>query len=167
MFEVLIDDAVDHGSSAKCAKVSRDIVCHKQHEVFRLAIQHDPLARVEHMVVWLHRNARVVRGNPSSDSTRLPWNAAVLPKPPPGDDDDSRRTWPGRVGSGGEHLGTGVGRVPVPRWASIEIIQGAAVEGRARKSGFMQWYFYVCDHVLVWEGSGILRYMFSVFFFKF
>ena len=46
----------------------------------------------------------------------------------------------GRVGTGGEHLGTGVGREPVPRWASIERIQGAAVEGRARKGGLMQWY---------------------------
>ena len=46
----------------------------------------------------------------------------------------------GRVARGGEHLGTGVGRVPVPRWANIERIQGAAVESRARKGGFMQWY---------------------------
>ena len=60
VFEVLIDDAVDHGFPAKCAKMSFDIVCRKQHEVFRLAIQHHPPARVEYMVVWLHRNARVV-----------------------------------------------------------------------------------------------------------
>ena len=132
---------IDHGFPAKCAKMSRDIVCRKQHEVFRLAIQHDPPARVEHLIVWLHRNARVVQGNPSSDTTRLRRNAAVWRR--------NRRPLTTtivvelgleRVGRDGEHLGTGVGRDPVPRWASIEIIQGSAVEGRARKSGFMQWY---------------------------
>ena len=94
VFEVIIDDGVDHGFPAKCAKMSRDIVCRKQHEAFRLAIQHDPPARVEHKVVWLHRNARVVRGNPPSDSTPLVWNEAVLTQPPPGDDNDRRRTLP-------------------------------------------------------------------------
>ena len=60
MFEVLIDDAFDHGFPPECAKMSRDRVFRKRHELFRLAIQHDPSARVEQMVVWLHRNARVV-----------------------------------------------------------------------------------------------------------
>ena len=141
VFEVLIDDAVDHGFSSKCAKMSLDIVCRKQHEVFRLAIQHDPSARVEHLIVCLQHSAKVVRGIPPSHRTRLRWNAAVLRR--------NRRPLtttivvePGleQVGRDGEHLGTGVGRVPVPRWASIEIIQGAAIEGRARTSGFMQWY---------------------------
>ena len=94
VFEMLIDDAVGHGFPAKCAKISRDIVCRMQHQVFRLTIRHDPPARVEHMIVWLQRSARVVRGNLLSDRTRLPCNAAVLPKPPISDDDDRRRTWP-------------------------------------------------------------------------
>ena len=38
VFEVFIDDAVDHGLPAKCATISRDIVCRKQQEVFRYAI---------------------------------------------------------------------------------------------------------------------------------
>ena len=58
--------------SQRNVPLSNDIVCRKLHEVFRLAIQHDPPVRVEHMVVWLHRKARVVRRNPISDSTRLP-----------------------------------------------------------------------------------------------
>ena len=94
VFEVLIDDAVDHCSPAECAKMSRENVCRKQHQVFRLTIRHHPSARLEHMIVRLQRSARVVRGNLSSDRTRLPWNAAVLPQPPPEDNDDRRRNWP-------------------------------------------------------------------------
>ena len=63
VFEMLIDDAVDHGFPAECAKILRNIACRKQHNVFRLAIQHDPPARLKHMIVWLQRSARVVQQN--------------------------------------------------------------------------------------------------------
>ena len=46
VFEALIDDAVDHGFPAECAKTLRDIVCRKRHEVFRILVQGDPPARV-------------------------------------------------------------------------------------------------------------------------
>ena len=39
VFEALIDDEVDHGFPVTCAKMFRDIVCRKEHEVFRHAIQ--------------------------------------------------------------------------------------------------------------------------------
>ena len=61
VFEVLTDNAVDHGNPAECAKMLREIICRKQYEVFGLAIQHDRPARVENMIVWLQRSARVVR----------------------------------------------------------------------------------------------------------
>ena len=72
VFEMLIDDAVDHGFPAECAKILRNIACRKQDKVFRLAIQHDPPARLKHMIVWLQRSARVVQEIPISDRTHLP-----------------------------------------------------------------------------------------------
>ena len=38
VFEALIDDAVDHGFPATCAKMLRDIVSRKKRKVFRHAI---------------------------------------------------------------------------------------------------------------------------------
>ena len=77
VLEVLIDDAVDHGFPAECAKMLRDMVRRKKHEVFRPAIRYDPRKRVEHMIVWLQRSASVVRRNAPSDRNCLAWNAAV------------------------------------------------------------------------------------------
>ena len=52
-----------------------DIVCRKQHEIFRHAIMIDPPTRVEQMIVWLQRGASIVRVKRPSDRGRLPWNA--------------------------------------------------------------------------------------------
>ena len=64
LFKALIYDAVDHGFPATCAKMLRDIVSPKKHEVFRHAIQGHPPARVEHIIVWLQRCASMVRVKP-------------------------------------------------------------------------------------------------------
>ena len=60
----------------------------------------------------------------------------------------------GRVRGGGEHLGTGFGRVPLSRWANIERTQGVAVKGGARKGGLMHRYV-----LRLWSclGSGGVR----------
>ena len=39
----------------------RDILCRKKHEVFPHAMEGQPPARVEHIIVWLQRRARKVR----------------------------------------------------------------------------------------------------------
>ena len=52
-----------------------DIVCRKQHEIFRHAIKIDPPTREEQMIVWLQRGASIVRVKRPSDRGRLPWNA--------------------------------------------------------------------------------------------
>ena len=64
VFEALIDDAVDHVFQSKCSKMLRKIVCRKKHEVFRHAIQSHQPARVKHMIVWLQRDAGMVRVRP-------------------------------------------------------------------------------------------------------
>ena len=92
VFEALIYDTVDHGFPAECRKMFRQIVCRKQQEVFCCAIKSDRPTRVEHMIVWLQRDASVVRIKRPSDRARLPWDAAFLQRPSHGDDDDGRRT---------------------------------------------------------------------------
>ena len=64
VFEAFINDAVDHDFSAECAKILRDIVCRKLHEVLCHSIQGYPLALVENMIVSLQRAGRVVRVKP-------------------------------------------------------------------------------------------------------
>ena len=113
VFESLIYDAVGHGFPAECCEMLRDIVCRKQHEVFRHAIQNDPPARLEHMLVCLQRGACVVQVKRPSDRARLPWNAAVLQRLSSCDGDDGGRAGVRRIVGGGEHLGAGVCRVPL------------------------------------------------------
>ena len=157
----MIDDAVDDGFPAECAKMLRDIICRKKHELFLLATRHDPLVRVEHMIVWLQRSARVVRGNRPSHRTPLLWNAATLPQPPPGDDDDRRRTWPGK--------GWRRRRAPGPRCRACSFTQMGLHRKNSNRCGVRCGEegrihtvvcFYVCNYFLV---SGILRYTFVFF----
>ena len=104
VFEAVVDEAVDRCLISEYAKMLRDIVSRKQLEVFRPANYGDPPARLENMIAWLQREARVVRAKPQSDRTRLPWTAAILPRPPASGDDDHCSAGQGGIGGRDENL---------------------------------------------------------------
>ena len=78
------------------------------------------------MIVCLEPDLGGVRAKPPSNRDRPPLNAAILPRPTAGGDDDRRRAGLGRIERGGEHLGAGVGRVPVRKLVYCERAQAAA-----------------------------------------
>ena len=112
VLETAFDNAVDHGSPPKCAKLLRDIVFRTHLDVLCRALPGDPHARKKSWAVRFHSGRRVVRTKPPPERNRLRWSAAEsCPDCRSVVTTSLSSRWSGRAGGGGEHLGAGVVRV--------------------------------------------------------
>ena len=76
VLEMAVDNAVDHGSPLKCAKMLRGIVFRTHLDVLCRALLGDAPARKKSGAVRFHSGARVVRAKPPPECNRLRWSTA-------------------------------------------------------------------------------------------